>query len=848
MNKPKTVPWKNVRFSNQSFNLRLFAKLGSSALLALLNVTPALGQIVPDRTLPSPSQVSIEGNTSTLNGGTEAGNNLFHSFDSFSVPTGTEAFFNNAASIENILTRVTGSNISNIDGLIRANGTANLFLLNPNGIVFGENARLDIGGSFFGTTASSIVFNDGVEFSATHPETDSLLTVSVPVGLQFASSVAAIGVEGIPIDTSALLGNSENDGNPDVGLRVQPDRTLALVGGRITLDGALLAVSDGRIELGAVETGNVGLRSVPSGWSLDYSDTSSFGDIQLLNRAFASTDGAGTSFIQVRGRTLEIRDGSGLQMLHSGAQPDGTLTVNLSDRLILNGTIPDTSTGSVLRSWTREAGDGADIYISARQLEVTDGSSIVTATFGEGRGGDQHIHAADSVVLDVVTSNEMFVLSSIFSNASGLGEGGNIDLTTQRLIIGNNSSLYASNGNLVVSSQLTGSAGDITINASESVELIGAPFSSSTIFNNTRTGGDGGQLTINTGRLTVRDGFVVSTEAIGPGNAGNVTVNASESVTVSGENNFSPSTISAGVVLVNPFLFPGASPELLIGNAGSITINSPVVRVLDGGLVQAVNDGVANGGTLQINADSIVVSDSELTTSTLSGEGGNILLNISNATILQQGGTIAAEAGGMGNGGNITINSETLTLLESSSITANAIEGLGGNIDITTQGLFISPDSSITASSQLGVDGVVAITEPEIDTSSALVQLSSDPIDPTTQIVSACSIARENSFVVTGNGGLPPDPVDDIFRGQWVWIDWQDPFDSQAERLSEVDAARNSDRLEEGRSQRYVSTDDDLVELVEANGWRIDANGNVKLVSHQSRNVPFLPSECLWER
>ena len=236
----------------------LASAIGLSGLTA---AEMSSAQIVPDDTLPVNSQVELGCTDCTIEGGTVRGSNLFHSFQEFSVVTGGEAYFNNALDVGNIFGRVTGDSISDIDGLIRANGAASLYLINPNGIVFGPNSRLDIGGSFTASTAKSLLFSNGWEFSAV-PQGDELLSIEVPLGVQFndppTGNISSIGSlkadQNLTLSGSQLSLEGDLAAGENLTLQAQKDisstgilrtgQDLTLSGRELYLEGQLVAGED----------------------------------------------------------------------------------------------------------------------------------------------------------------------------------------------------------------------------------------------------------------------------------------------------------------------------------------------------------------------------------------------------------------------------------------------------------------------------------------------------------------------------------------------------------------------------------------------------------------------------
>ena len=733
----------------------------SSLLLGLFFISaislPLEAQISPDGT--TNTTVTPIGNGIRIDRGSKVGDNLFHSFEELSIPNTSEAFFNNASDIVNIFSRVTGGKISNINGLIRANGDANLFLINPAGIVFGENAQLNLGGSFIASTADSIVFDNNFEFSTSNPQAPPLLTVSIPLGLQFGETAKSI------INQSVV---EDSFGFP-AGLQVQPGKTLALIGGNVLLDGGSLFAPSGRIEIGSVAPKSfIDLTSIAEGWSFNYENASNFQDIRLSQAAFIDTSGESSGNILLQGRQIAITDGSGVLAFNEGVDAGGTIVVKASEFL----EVSDFS-GINSNSNTFSTGASGDILIETKQLIVRDRSFIDTADQRNGQAGNLTINAAESVEID--------------------GSGGLSRLSTQTL------------GNI-----------------------------------------EAGNLTVTTQRLILRDGGqIISSTRRSGGNGGTIFVNADRSVEVSGRG-----IVETGEVVFSG-LFTETRGETTFGNGGDININTDSLSIRDGGAISvaAVDGSTGRAGNLQINANSLFLDKGTInaeTAQTGGEEGANINLEIADLLQLENESLISATASDAANGGNIDINANFVVAVpnQNSDIIARAQRGTGGNIDITTNGIFgfaerssepVNNTNDIDPSSEFGLDGTVDINELEVNPVEGLEKLPIEVIDVARLVAqNLCQQGRGSEFIVTGKGGIAPSPTQ-ARDGEISEVDLVEP-------VSLGDKAARDDRLFAQREARANRTET-APEIIEAQGWILNDRGNLELVAYATdpQNSPQQP-------
>ncbi len=702
----------------------LFGLGGGISILCLVTSSPVQAQIVSDGTVGTIVN-NPSGNIFEITGGTPAGSNLFHSFDQFSVPNGDVVrFINNNPNIQNLISRVTGQGpayISNINGVIAAGGAApnfNLFLLNPNGILFGPNAQLNIGGSFVATTANALQFgNQGTFIASTSQNDVSLLTVN-PSALLF-NQLAAQTI------TNRSVANPLNPSvAPGVGLRVPDGKNLLLIGGNVTLDGGVLRAPGGRVELGGVAgEGTIGLSVDGNNLRLEsFPDRVARADVSLSNGAEVNVRAGGSGSIAINAQnfyltkesTLRAGIGEGLGLVSTQGRDieiNATGTISLEDASFISNSV---RAGGI--------GKGGNIIITTGSLLATNGAQIYASNNGQGDAGSVIIKARNTVSFDGqgIFNGGILRASGAISEleSKGVGKGGNIDITTGSLSVSNGAVLTTStSGN--------GDAGNVTIHAdTASFDGVSPKGFSSGAYSRVeqvtpQAVGNGGSIKISAGSLFVTNGAILTTSTAGKGDAGSVTINADtiffdgigsipnpnadnekqssgaySAVRPSGVGNAGNINITArefrvtnGAVAITSTLGQGDAGRVII-NANTVSFDGQGPDLYRSGAYSRVEPkGVGNGGGIEIVADSLSVTNgAQLTADTLGqGSAGNIQVDADSVTLSRAGvngvssGIITStEQGAIGKGGEITINTATLRVQNGAVVNARTLNASDG--------------------------------------------------------------------------------------------------------------------------------------------------------------------------
>jgi filamentous hemagglutinin family protein len=698
----------------------------------LLQIPPAqsqpasysIAQIIPDSSLAAessrvdPASAVVNGQLSDrITGGAQRNSLLFHSFREFHVNPGQAVYFANPVGVSQIITRVTGNMRSQVFGTLGVLGTANLFLLNPNGIVFGPNARLDLRGSFTASTAQAMMFENGFIFSTDNPQAPPLLTLRIPIGLQWGTTAAPIINQSRAADVTGQV----------VGLQVDSGQSLSLLGGAVQLTGGILTASNGRIELGGIAPfGRIALTPAATGFMPIYSTGASFQDLHLSRQAIVNASGIGGGKVQVVGRNITLTersqiladtlghlDGQGITLTADSLRLEGgaliaaatfgsgrggnlSLEARRSIDLVgegfereqqlytinaLQGTLTPFDRENGIFSGTSGAGASGNMWISTNRLTLQQGGVIMANVFNRGNGTHLVINAADIHLSEAAIT--------VSTRRGGLGKSGQVTLNVDRLTM--------ENGALLTSGTIgQGDGGPIEIHARERVLLQKTPSRSlfATAIASTSLGGAtgaSGNIWITTQQLIVRDGAGIGSNTgsapranqpfVG-GPAGNLTIHASDFVEISGSSqdgfflsrllsetlNHSP----AGIITIN-------TPRLVLQNGGKIS--SATLNRGAGGQVlihasEVEVSGTANNG---VDKSGVFVSSGNSRFPRASGSGGNLQLTTDRLTV-RDGATLAVNSLGTGDAGNLNISANQIQLDNQASLIASTASGEGGNM------------------------------------------------------------------------------------------------------------------------------------------------------------------------
>nr|WP_254446913.1 filamentous hemagglutinin N-terminal domain-containing protein [Dolichospermum sp. UHCC 0259] len=805
-----------------------------TSLSVLLVSTPEIvsAQITPDATLGNENSLVTPGVniknqlTDVIEGGAKRENSLFHSFSEFNVNNGQRVYFANPPEINNIFSRVTGNNISHILGTLGVNGNANLYLLNPNGIIFSKDASLDIQGSFFATTANSFTFPDGSEFNATNPQIP-LLTMSVSEGVQFGSQLGDISSQGNLITENDLTLSAENldlQGTLEAG----GDLTLEATGD-IQVSNTNINSNSETGDISLIANGDISIKNsniisnIPK-------DTSEFSTIQI-------TSVMGSVYIANNTKVSAENKFSGLA---------GDISIHAKDRIEINKSEinADGNFGRIFVGF-HDSFSPQNIEINHSNLTTTDKNPNPENAERDRQAGLIYIKSHGSTT---ITNNSE--IKSLISN----GNGGNINISTN--------SLFINNSQLDTSIYGKGTAGNITINVQNETSLSNA----GSIINAVRRGAEakGGNIEIKTGSLNLTNDAFIDTSTFGKGNTGNILIEAKDTISFD-KNSQLYNQVESGAVGNGGSIDIKADDLSLSnnsqitasafgrGNAGNIKITSSNINLNSKAIIQVNSENIdpeSSAGTITLETNFLKLDNAFLSAKNESGKGGDIKITTENL-LLRNDSQISSKAGSrgiIGDGGTITINAENGYIIavptEDSDIIANAFGGKGGKIDIKAVQTFgltrrkglntndlekirENRSSDISASSDSGDDGDVEITTLGIDPSQGLVAIPTDLVDPSGLIAQGCNSNNSNvaqsqsEFVVTGRGGIPPSPDDVLTPG--------------------VLPAKWVTRSEGNQAILPIGMISTTAPLVEAQGMARNANGDIVLIAQPVISTNFQP-------
>ena len=631
-----------------------FPLLGSLTVSGILifSHNQVLAQVTPDNTLGNESSVvnTRDANTDSIDGGAIRGQNLFHSFQEFNVDADRGVYFANPDAVTNIFSRVTGNNVSNILGTLGVDGAANLFLINPNGIIFGEGASLDVQGSFAATTADGIEFGEQGFFSASNPESPKLLTIN-PSAYLFNQ-----------IENQQISGIESQ-----AALSVSQGKNLVLLGGNILLDGSEINVPGGRVDLGGLAT--TGKIEIDNTLGLKFPQNVARENIFLVNGTAINTSGEKGGEVQIQGRNVLLKNNSNILSFTRGSQSGGDLIIDASESLEVIGDGFPSET--LIFTITENTGSAGNIEITTKNLTVSNGASISTQSLAEGQGGNITINASESFQLlgdEAGREDVSGVLSGggLTALTRGSGKAGNIAITT---------------GRLVLQDEMT-------------------------IGSDSYNSGLGGNVDIQAENISILTNSSISASSLGLADAGKININAQQieidGISEDGEFNSSITSQTGGFRISDTVdqMIPDVNPETASGNAGDITIDTEGLIVSNGASIRTSSFNAGSGGNINLKATESV--------KLLGNEAGTLSL---------QGGGLAANAEGSGKAGNIAITTGRLILQDKTFIESNSLDtGVGGNLNIQADNISLQTGSSISAStSGLADAGNITISAKEIN-------------------------------------------------------------------------------------------------------------------------------------